>query len=115
MSDTARKPYVHSLQHLNADLLWTRCGLSVNDTPDLPVTEDADTATCPWCFTRTECQRIDSASSISRRPSSDSPMPAASFSASAAWVVPMIPVSGANTPITAQSSSSPSPGGNRQA
>ena len=65
--------------------------------------------------TRTACQRMASASSISSRPSSDSPIPAASLSASAAWVVPMMPVRGANTPITAHNSSSPSPGGNRHA
>jgi len=42
-------------------------------------------------------------------------MPAASFKASAACMVPMMPVSGAKTPITAQrTSSTSSPSGNRQ-
>lgn len=50
-------PYVHALEHLDADLLWTRCGLSVNNTPDLRVTETPEDATCPWCFTRTECPK----------------------------------------------------------
>jgi hypothetical protein len=48
------------------------------------------------------------ASSNSKRPLNDSPMPAASFSASAACIVPTMPVSGANTPITAQRTSSTS-------
>jgi hypothetical protein len=54
-------------------------------------------------------------SSSSSLPDSDSPQPATSFSASAACVVPMMPVSGAKTPMTAQRTSSASwPSGNRQ-
>lgn len=60
-------------------------------------------------------QSAASASNSNNRPSSDWPMPATSLSASAACMVPMMPVSGANTPITAQrTSSTSSPSGNRQ-
>lgn len=47
-------PYVHALEHLDAELLWTRCGLSANDDA-VPYVDDPGEATCPWCFTRTEC------------------------------------------------------------
>jgi hypothetical protein len=58
---------------------------------------------------------IDRPSSSQRRPSTTSPHPAISLRASAACIVPMMPVSGANTPITAQrSSSTASASGNRQ-
>jgi hypothetical protein len=43
-------------------------------------------------------------------------VPISSFSASAACIVPMMPTSGANTPIVAQATSSnAASGGNRQA
>jgi len=58
---------------------------------------------------------ISSASSSSSRPVKDSPIPAASLSASAACIVPTLPVSGAKTPLTAQRTSSTSSlSGNRQ-
>ena len=54
-------------------------------------------------------------SSSNRRPSRVVPHPTSNFSASAAWVAPMMPVSGAKTPMTAQRiSSTSSPSGNRQ-
>jgi hypothetical protein len=56
------------------------------------------------------------ASSISSRPASGVPMPASSFSASAACTLPTMPTSGANTPMVAQATSSKAAsGGNRQA
>jgi hypothetical protein len=58
---------------------------------------------------------IDRPSSNQRRPTTGSPAPMISFSASAACIAPMMPVSGAKTPITAQrTSSTSSPSGNRQ-
>ena len=64
---------------------------------------------------RTVRHSMVSASSNNKRPLSNSPMPAASFSASAACMVPIMPVSGAKTPITAQrTSSTSSPSGKRQ-
>jgi len=55
------------------------------------------------------------ASSSNSRPVRLSPILAASFNASAACMVPMMPVSGAKTPITAQrTSSTSSPSGKRQ-
>ncbi len=57
-SYSVNAPYVHSLQHLNAALQWTRCGLSVDD--DQPLTTDfAEEATCPWCFTNTTCPKVE--------------------------------------------------------
>lgn len=50
-------PYIHAIEHLNAALLWTRCGLSVDGTPDLLTTDTAAEATCPWCFTGTTCPK----------------------------------------------------------
>ncbi len=56
------------------------------------------------------------ASSICSRPASGLPTPASSFSASAACTLPMMPTSGANTPMVAQrTSSNTASGGNRQA
>ena len=65
--------------------------------------------------TLTVCQSSERESSSISRPTIGVPNPPASFSASAACIVPMIPVSGANTPIVAQRTSSrSSPSGNRQ-
>jgi hypothetical protein len=65
---------------------------------------------------RTRRSRDRAASSICSRPASDVPTPASSFSASAACIVPMMPTSGANTPIVAQRvSSNRLSGGNRHA
>ena len=67
-------------------------------------------------FNRIDRHSIVSASSISSRPTSGSPTPASSFSASAACIAPMMPTSGANTPMVAQrTSSSRRSSGNRQA
>jgi len=49
--------YVHGVERWNDDLTWTRCGLSVDDTPDLLV-DVPEKATCPWCFTGTPCPKV---------------------------------------------------------
>jgi hypothetical protein len=49
---------------------------------------------------------IERASSINKRLANDSPMPITSFNASAACTVPIMPTSGANTPMVAHCTSS---------
>jgi hypothetical protein len=56
---------------------------------------------------------IDRASSICSRPVSALPTPASSFRASAACMLPMIPTSGANTPIVEQATSSKAASGGK--
>ena len=65
--------------------------------------------------TRTVSMRIERASISNSRPTAGVANPPASLSASAACIVPTMPVSGANTPIVAQrTSSTSSPSGNRR-
>ena len=66
--------------------------------------------------TRTSFHSIARPSSICRRPASELPAPLSSLSASAACMAPMMPTSGANTPMVAQRvSSKSSEGANTQA